>query len=652
MAEAAGRNEPCPCGSGKKYKKCCGAKEAVSITHVLENEMDDLQKKLLHFALNNFEEDVYKGFEEYQDYFDIEEEERQFYEFVYTIWFSLFHALEDGDTILEKFITAEVGRLKRPKLKQILQSWTEARAIAGEITHIDNHLLTVVDGLSSQKFEVTATDIHKSFQTGLFFIGFLLPFGEKYVFFPAPFELPDLPVDQATDYIKQKGFTADYESSQEFLKDFFMEIMVGLTRIRGVVDINNMEWQSPVYKEVAELFMKSMESLGEMPSTVDIGIILWFQFCQRKQKKIKKPNLYAASLHYLMTLFNDMVSPMTQKEIAKLYSVPVGSLSSTYIEMDDELEEDIKRMIEISYEVENEKYDPLQTIPFNRNNGPMPTEQIMQEALAGIQEQDFTTIEEINDYLNKKLSNPVPKKATTSKKGQAQQLIYEAMETQGSRRYKLAEDALRLDPNCVDAYVILAEAASDEEEAMRLAKKGMEIGKKELGKAFFKENKGYFWGALETRPYMRAKAIYADTALELGYEMVAINEYEELLELNPNDNQGIRYVLFPVYLETGNLFKAEKLLKQYEEETAHGVYNKLLLELVRNGFSEKAARLLKAAKKVNQYVIRYLTGKKQLPMYLPELYGWGDENEAIIYADNHLHLWKKIEGLQKWINKH
>lgn len=22
-----GRNDPCPCGSGKKYKKCCGAAE-------------------------------------------------------------------------------------------------------------------------------------------------------------------------------------------------------------------------------------------------------------------------------------------------------------------------------------------------------------------------------------------------------------------------------------------------------------------------------------------------------------------------------------------------------------------------------------------------------------------------------------------------
>ncbi|MYB18811.1 MAG: hypothetical protein F4Y16_07475, partial [Holophagales bacterium] len=24
-----GRNAPCPCGSGKKYKKCCGAPVAV-----------------------------------------------------------------------------------------------------------------------------------------------------------------------------------------------------------------------------------------------------------------------------------------------------------------------------------------------------------------------------------------------------------------------------------------------------------------------------------------------------------------------------------------------------------------------------------------------------------------------------------------------
>ena len=28
--QKVGRNDPCPCGSGKKYKKCCGAHEEVT----------------------------------------------------------------------------------------------------------------------------------------------------------------------------------------------------------------------------------------------------------------------------------------------------------------------------------------------------------------------------------------------------------------------------------------------------------------------------------------------------------------------------------------------------------------------------------------------------------------------------------------------
>ena len=28
MTQKLGRNDPCPCGSGKKYKHCCGAPQA------------------------------------------------------------------------------------------------------------------------------------------------------------------------------------------------------------------------------------------------------------------------------------------------------------------------------------------------------------------------------------------------------------------------------------------------------------------------------------------------------------------------------------------------------------------------------------------------------------------------------------------------
>ena len=30
-ARKIGRNEPCPCGSGKKYKRCCGSVAAATI---------------------------------------------------------------------------------------------------------------------------------------------------------------------------------------------------------------------------------------------------------------------------------------------------------------------------------------------------------------------------------------------------------------------------------------------------------------------------------------------------------------------------------------------------------------------------------------------------------------------------------------------
>ncbi len=145
---------------------------------------------------------------------------------------------------------------------------------------------------------------------------------------------------------------------------------------------------------------------------------------------------------------------------------------------------------------------------------------------------------------------------------------------------------------------------------------------------------------------MRAKAIYAEALNNLGLKHKSIQQAEEILELNPNDNQGVRYTLFPTYMEEGLVEKAEELLNRYDEGGAHNAYNLLLIEITKNGFTPKATKLLKDAKKENKYVPALLTGKKRLPKQLPDYYGFGDENEAVIYADAHLHLWKKIKGLR------
>src|SRR5215217_8161002 len=94
--------------------------------------------------------------------------------------------------------------------------------------------------------------------------------------------------------------------------------------------------------------------------------------------------------------------------------------------------------------------------------------------------------------------------------------------------------SLKVSPDCADAYVLLAEEdAGSLEEARELYQKGVEAGERALGRETFEEEAGHFWGILETRPYMRARQGLAVCLRELGEREEAIEDYREMLYLNP-----------------------------------------------------------------------------------------------------------------------
>ena len=126
----------------------------------------------------------------------------------------------------------------------------------------------------------------------------------------------------------------------------------------------------------------------------------------------------------------------------------------------------------------------------------------------------------------------------------AQDLVYEAWEAPSAKkRRELAEQALRISPDCADAYNILADLTTSPAEARALYDKAVAAGARALGEEFFEENVGHFWGLLETRPYMRARAGLAELLWDAGEREAAVDHYRELLRLNPGDNQGIRQIL-------------------------------------------------------------------------------------------------------------
>ncbi|MCE5255490.1 MAG: hypothetical protein LLF89_01430 [Spirochaetaceae bacterium] len=186
--------------------------------------------------------------------------------------------------------------------------------------------------------------------------------------------------------------------------------------------------------------------------------------------------------------------------------------------------------------------------------------------------------------------------------------------------------------------------------------KGIEAFTKRHGEKYFKENKGYFWGLLETRPYMRLCAGYGDLLWETGEKEAAIAQYEALLELNPNDNQGLRYSLINWLLETGELDKAGRLLKSFNEKGAFILFSKLLFGIkTEPSNTKKISAAYREAVKENPSVTQYLLGGKELPDYMPDYYGFGDENEAITYCFGAKAIWEEDDTamtiLQNLANK-
>ena len=136
----------------------------------------------------------------------------------------------------------------------------------------------------------------------------------------------------------------------------------------------------------------------------------------------------------------------------------------------------------------------------------------------------------------------------------AQDIMYDAWDRATSRsRITLARKALAISPLCADAYNLLAEEAGSVQEARDLYARGVEAGELALGAEGFEEYAGHFWGFLETRPYMRARAGLAIALIKLGDESAAIEHLRAMLKLNPNDNQGIRYLLLGCLLRPGVL---------------------------------------------------------------------------------------------------
>lgn len=267
---------------------------------------------------------------------------------------------------------------------------------------------------------------------------------------------------------------------------------------------------------------------------------------------------------------------------------------------------------------------------------------------------DDMTAEQADAYLQEQLaSGRFDEIEPETPLEKAQELVYEAWDATGKRRVDLARRALELSPDSADAYVILAEEARTPEQARELYQKAVDAGERAIGPEGFREFEGHFWGVIETRPYMRARAELAMALWEQGEPEKAAQHYAEMLRLNPNDNQGIRYLYMHVLIELGRDKDAAALLSRYKDDASSGwAFDRALLAFRQGGESHRANRALKRAVRANPFIPLYLLGLAPLPEDMPPYIDLGGEGEAVDYVYTAFQNWSRLPEAAGWLARH
>jgi tetratricopeptide (TPR) repeat protein len=267
---------------------------------------------------------------------------------------------------------------------------------------------------------------------------------------------------------------------------------------------------------------------------------------------------------------------------------------------------------------------------------PFDTERMNRKIGKLLQGREFEDIDEANKFIGKVLERENVKDLgdTSMFAGDpietAQELAFQSMEATSDRKsLELARNALELDPDCIDARMVVIQlTVADPNKRVDAFKKVLEDTRRKMGSEFFEENKGHFWGIVETRPFMRALETQAFLLSSLGRVGEAIAAMEEMLALNPNDNQGVRDPLLGLYLGESDVLKAHMLLNRYSEDDLAIFSWGRAIERFLSGDMAAARNALDKAFDSNPHILAVMAGVEDMPDDYGGGYSPGDVSEA------------------------
>ena len=332
-----GRNDPCYCGSGKKYKKCCLHKEEQT------REVSFHQEGLIKYALENYQQDLAERTSKYVKKYPVAKEQEQTYANIAVCWEIFCSEIKDNKTPVQLYVE-KVKNSVKPEVAEILAGWTTASpSLYKVIEQKTGFIFTVQDIWTEAVYDVTINAAEKP-KTESALLGTLVSNGINHEFYVGYVEMPMTelpPLKAAIEDIQPQS-----DANEIFRSEFPAVLQLSLIDISAGVPQSQPEntatgtTTSKVEKteEAADLKDEKYNAVTELvkanaeTEVVEEAEKLWSEYITESKPAIRKEEIYAAALDYLVSKDIRGIAS-TQAETAKKYGVSPASLSSRYREM-------------------------------------------------------------------------------------------------------------------------------------------------------------------------------------------------------------------------------------------------------------------------------------------------------------------------------
>ncbi|MDG5471631.1 SEC-C domain-containing protein [Jeotgalibacillus sp. ET6] len=353
--QEVGRNEPCPCGSGKKYKKCCASKKVVSIQTLLVTEGMDLQLKFLNEKMAPMQGDYKEDLTYILDHVTPSFEEKQFLTVYSTFMFGL--RTQNDQTHWSHFVDEQLESQERPRMKEIMPKWHDPRPVLAEVIEMDEDSREMVmkDLINDDQYTVVLPEFHSWAEIDYVF-AVLLPLEDKWV--PYGFMFPSIYTKEERSRVIERISMLDIEGDDRslWLKTSMLVDLINamVERTQNEEAAPEQDWMTQMTSEVEKSnqqeALQSLKKYWDNRANEDLSLFachIAASFFAQKGDKVRKPETYLAAISYLMAQ-HATETPLTQKEAGEAFDVSASSVSSTVRKIEEWFVTELEKLQEQS----------------------------------------------------------------------------------------------------------------------------------------------------------------------------------------------------------------------------------------------------------------------------------------------------------------